>query len=368
MTKTSKFLLVGGGVLVCGLGAYAADRALVGGGAVQSTNDAYVTADFSLVAPKIGGLIDKVLVDDNEPVKAGQLLAHIDDRDERTAVAVAEAELASARADIDNLSAELDRQRPVIAQASASVRADQAALDFARANAVRYRNLSRGGAGTVEQQQQSDSQAQQAEAAKDRDEAAADAARRQIQILQAQRDKALAAAKRAQGSLDQARLDLSYTNVLAPLDGVVGERSVRVGNYVNAGTPLLAVVPLRQAYVLANFQETQLTHVEPGQAVRITVDTFPGVALRGHVDSLAPASGVAFSPIAPDNATGNFTKVVQRIPVKILLEPGQDLNARLRVGMSVEASVDTGSAPDAAHRDPRRAPDHVDHPAPANNA
>ncbi|WP_227495570.1 HlyD family secretion protein, partial [Pseudomonas aeruginosa] len=139
------------------------------------------------------------------------------------------------------------------------------------------------------------------------------------------------------------RLDLSYCELRAPFDGQVGRRQLRVGAYVTPGSALLAVVPLQQAYVVGNFQETQLTHVSPGQAVEIRVDTFPGEVLRGHVDSIAPATGLSFAPIAPDNATGNFTKVVQRIPVKIVLEPRQAMAGKLRVGMSVEARIDTAT-------------------------
>ncbi|MEI9916645.1 MAG: HlyD family secretion protein [Methylovirgula sp.] len=337
--------------------AYGVDRLIIGDGRIQSTDDAYITADFSTVAPKISGLLDKVEVEDNARVKAGQELVHIDDRDYRTAVAAAEGALGGAKAEVANLSAELARQTPVIGQADANILADDAALTFARANAQRYRNLSRGGAGTVEQQQQSAAQLQQAEAAKERDSEAADAARRQIAILQAQRDRALADAKRTEAALAQARLNLSYTHVLAPVDGVVGQRAIRVGNYVSPGTALLAIVPIDSAYVLANYQETQLTHLALGQKVEITVDAFPGVVLTGHVDSLAPASGIAFSPIAPDNATGNFTKVVQRIPLKIVFDPDQPLRARLRVGMSVETTLDTHSTPDK--NDINRALDHL---------
>ncbi|MDU2613595.1 MAG: HlyD family secretion protein, partial [Pseudomonas aeruginosa] len=149
--------------------------------------------------------------------------------------------------------------------------------------------------------------------------------------------------QRMQARRDQARLDLSYCELRAPFDGQVGRRQLRVGAYVTPGSALLAVVPLQQAYVVGNFQETQLTHVSPGQAVEIRVDTFPGKVLRGHVDSIAPATGLSFAPIAPDNATGNFTKVVQRIPVKIVLEPRQAMAGKLRVGMSVEARIDTAT-------------------------
>lgn len=150
--------------------------------------------------------------------------------------------------------------------------------------------------------------------------------------------------KRAQAKLEIASYELSYTRITAPQDGMVGERALRVGAYVTPGSKLLAVVPLAQAYVVANFQETQLTNVQPGQDVQVRVDTFGGAALNGRVESIAPATGVTFASIKPDNATGNFTKVVQRIPVKIVLEPGQPLAERLRVGMSVEASIDTAGA------------------------
>ncbi len=357
MTRTKKLLLIGG-VAACAIVAVSVDRLLLGDGRTERTDDAYVVADFSIVAPKVGGLIDGVAVEDNEHVRAGQELAHIDDRDYRAAVAAAEGALAAAQAKVETLTAGLGRQKPVIAQADATVRADDAALNFAQANATRYRNLSRGGAGTIEQQQQSASQLQQAMAAKDRDVAAAAAAQQELAVLNAQRDESDADLKRAQAALDQARLNLSYTHILAPIDGVVGQRSVRVGSYVSPGTALLAVVPLQSAYVLANFQETQLTHVEPGQHARITVDSLPGQTLNGTVDSLAPASGVAFSPIPPDNATGNFTKVVQRIPLKIWFDPGQRLVQRLRVGMSVEVSLGAARRGDDG-RSVLLAPNHV---------
>ncbi|MNV80874.1 putative multidrug resistance protein EmrK [compost metagenome] len=141
--------------------------------------------------------------------------------------------------------------------------------------------------------------------------------------------------------MERARFDLSYTRLVAPIDGVVGERAARVGAYVNPGAKIMAIVPLDRAYVVGNFQETQLTHVQPGQPVKIRVDTFSGESLTGRVDSIAPATGVTFASVRPDNATGNFTKVVQRIPVKIALDADQPLANRLRVGMSVEASIET---------------------------
>ncbi|MBU9553354.1 HlyD family secretion protein [Burkholderia multivorans] len=320
------------GLALKAAGAFESDR--------ESTDDAYVSADYTLVAPKVSGLVDAVFVDDNQRVRAGDALAHIDDRDFRVALQTAEAELLSARARLENVRARESRQQAAIAQAKATLAADDAALTFANQNAQRYRNLSRQGAGTEEQQQQADFRQKQQSAVRRRDGAALDAARRELNVLSSERAEAESAVEQAAAAVRQATLNLSYTNIVAPVDGVVGQRSVRVGAYVNAGTTLLAVVPLDEAYVVAHFRETQLARMRAGQPATIEVDALPGVRLRGHVDSVAPATGLTFAPIAPDNATGNFTKVVQRLPVKIKLERDQPDVARLRVGMSVVPSVD----------------------------
>lgn len=161
-------------------------------------------------------------------------------------------------------------------------------------------------------------------------------------MLRTQRDKAAGAQARAEAALEQAKLNVSYTEILAPVDGKIGRRSARVGAFVTPGAPVLAVVPLAQAYVVANFQENQIARMRPGAKARIKVDSFPGVVIRGRVESLAPATGVSFAPIAPDNATGNFTKIVQRVPVKITIDDGQEAASGLSVGLSVEAEVATG--------------------------
>jgi membrane fusion protein (multidrug efflux system) len=196
----------------------------------------------------------------------------------------------------------------------------------------------------MEEQQHAVTALDEQQAGQDRDRAALLAAQQELDILRAGRDKALGALARAQAALDQAKLNLSYTVIRAPIDGMVCQRSIRVGAIVGAGTPLLAVVPLSQAYVIANFQENQLARMRPHQSVRITVDSFPGLVLKGHVDSLAPATGIAFAPIAPDDATGNFTKIVQRLPVKVTLDPRQPAAARLRVGLSVEPTVNVAGS------------------------
>ncbi|WP_244207408.1 HlyD family secretion protein [Paraburkholderia fungorum] len=307
----------------------------------EATNDAYVTADYTVVAPRVAGQITGLLVEDNQVVQQGQLLAQIDDRDYRAAVASAQANVAMAKATIDNASTSIVQQQSVIEQANAALAAARASYTFARADYSRYTDLASRGAGSVQNAQQAQSRIDTAQADVARNQAAVQAARQQVAVLQSVRDRAQAALEQASAALDTARLNLSWTDIVAPVDGMVGQRSVRLGAYVTAGTPLLAVVPLQRAYVVANFQETQLTSVRRGQPADIRVDTFPGTVLHGTVDSLAPATGVTFAPIAPDNATGNFTKIVQRIPVKILLRPGQPELERLRVGMSVEATIRT---------------------------
>ncbi len=334
--------------------AWGGARLVNGNGVDQYTNDAYVTADFPTVAPKVSGRIDRVIAQDNEQVHAGEELAHIEDDDYRAALAVANGNVLAAQGDVANLEAEIARQDAVIAGARAAVQSDEADLVFARQNAARYRNLSSGGAGTIEQKQHSEAQEKEALASIARDQAGVDAAIRQVAVLKAQLERAQGVLLRAQGDAKQAELNLSYCTIPAPMDGVVGERGVRVGNYVHPGTGILAVVPTHEAYVLANFQETQLTKVQTGQSATIWVDTFPGHPLKAHVDSLAPATGVAFAPIQPDNATGNFTKVVQRIPVKLTFDPGQPLADKVRVGMSVEVNINTSSKPEGLHANDTR--------------
>jgi membrane fusion protein, multidrug efflux system len=310
-----------------------------GHGARQSTDDAYVTADFTLVAPKVAGNVLEVLVEDHQAVKKGQLLARIDDRDYVVAVDMAKADLAQAEADLARLRATVAQQGSAIERAGAAVAADQATLTFARANEARYRDLSSDGSATLQDRQQAESQAQAAAAQHKANSAALLGARQQVAILRAQVEQGEAQVARSKAALEAAELHLSYTKVNAPIDGVVGQRSVRVGAYAQVGAAMLAIVPLQSAHVEANFRETQLARMRVGQRVDIAVDMLPGTTLHGHVASLAPASSVSFSPIAPDNATGNFTKVVQRLPVKIVIDPGQDAARLLKVGMSVTPTV-----------------------------
>lgn len=309
-----------------------------------STDDAYVKADSTTIAPKVSGYISAVLVADNEPVKAGQVLARIDDRDFVVALAQAQADVEAARAAVAARQAQLDAQQSVIDAARATVAADHADAVFADQDNQRYASLAASGYGSRQKAQQAASRTAAARAAVVRDNAALAAAIKQTEILKAELAEARATLAHDEAVRQQAELNLSYTTVVSAVDGVVGNRSLRVGQYVQAGSQLLAVVPIAGTYIVANYKETQLTDVRPGQKVVIAVDTFPGVQVSGHVDSVAPASGQEFALLPPDNATGNFTKVVQRIPVRIVLDPGGPLAGRLRPGMSVNPTIDTRPA------------------------
>jgi membrane fusion protein (multidrug efflux system) len=292
----------------------------------------------------VSGYISKVPVDDNESVKAGEVLARIDPRDYQTALDQARANVAAAQAGIDTLNQQIGQQKLVIEQDRQQVASDQAALVFSQQDYQRYTELAKTGYGTVQRAQQAQADIRQKQAALQHDTAAVAAAEKQIGVFEAQLAQAKATLAQQRAMEHQAELNLSYTTITAPVDGTVGVRAVRVGQYVQAGTQLMAVAPLHAVYITANYKETQLTDVRPGQPVTIDVDTFPGTTVHGHVDSLAPASGQEFALLPPDNATGNFTKIVQRIPVKIAIEKNQPLLGRLRPGMSVEPTIDTRPA------------------------
>ncbi|HEY5929399.1 MAG TPA: HlyD family secretion protein [Burkholderiales bacterium] len=310
--------------------------------ATQSTDDAYVQADFTTVAPQVAGTVTKVWVEDHQAIKAGDLLATVDDRELVVAVDAAKARVASALASIASLQAHLVLQETAIRQAQAAVAADDASLKLAEENQVRYRNLSADGSGTVQALQQAEAQVRIQLASREKNQAGVQAARQRVDILKADLENARAGLEQAQSARSAAELKLSYTRITAPVGGVVGQKSVRNGAFVTVGQPLLAIVPLDKVYVTANFRETQLAHVQAGQAVDIVVDALPGEILKGSVESMGPASGVSYSVIAPHNATGNFTKIVQRLPVRIRIDPGQPTAARLRVGMSVAPRIHTG--------------------------
>jgi len=334
-------LFVAGGVVVLIVAIFYGYEYWTSGRFMVSTDDANLQADSVAISPEVAGYVAVVAVQDNEHVVPGQLLARIDDRDYRSALASAQANADAAAAGVDVLVQQMSQQTYAIAEAQAAVAGDQASLSFARQDEGRYATLARSGAGTMQEAQQSGTSAQTQRANLQRDTAAVGFAETQMTVLGAQLVKARAESALAQAALGQARLNLGYTVITSPIDGVIGERSLRVGQYVQAATQLMAVVPLRAVYVIGNYKETQLTDVRPGQKVAISVDTFPGVVVHGIVNSVAPASGEEFALLPPDNATGNFTKIVQRVPVKITIDPNDPLLGQLRPGMSVEPSIDT---------------------------
>ena len=305
------------------------------------TSDAYVMVHYATIAPRISGQVATVAVDDNDVVKTGQVLATLDPRDNETALASAEAAVARDKSRFDEISATVARQPSIIAEQQAAVVSARAKLAFGQADARRFGNLATTGAGSVQEHQQADTTLAQDQASVDSAEASLEAARRQLDVLKAQRSAVEATIKADEAQLQQARLNLSYTQLQAPIDGMVGERSVQVGNYVGPGTTSMTVVPLDQVYIEANYREVDLLHVRGGQPVTIHVDAYD-IDLKGTVVNVPAASGAAFAPIAPNNATGNFTKIVQRLPVKIVVTPGQPLAKLLRVGLSVETTIHTG--------------------------
>ncbi|MGJ5129889.1 HlyD family secretion protein [Bradyrhizobium oligotrophicum] len=323
-------------------------NAWTGNATTQSTNDAYVRADLTQLSSRVAGEVTKVAVSDFQQVKAGDLLVQIDPADYEAQVSQAEANVEAAQAALDNLSNQVELQYATIAQAEAQQVSAGAAEVQARQEEERQQSLSQSEAGTKQRLEQATAAYAKAQADVRASRAVIAAQRHQLEVLtgtKKQRGADLAGAKAA---LAAARLKLGYTRITAPFDGVVGQRQVQVGDYVNIGSSLIAVVPLPHVFVIANYKETQLTHVAPGQPVEITVDSFPGQRLHGRVERIAPASGSQFALLPPDNATGNFTKVVQRIPVRIALDGDQPLLARLLPGMSVVTHIRTTGQADGA--------------------
>jgi membrane fusion protein, multidrug efflux system len=313
----------------------------------QSTDDAYVGGNITPIAPKVSGYIARLAVTDNQRVKAGDLLVKLDDRDYRAALARAEANVAAQRAMLANLDATRDLQQAMIEQARAEVAAAQAEVARTRDDLSRYRALSKDQIASIQRFQQADADYKKAVAGAQKSAAALDAARRRLGVIDTQEQQAQAALDEAVAERDIARLNLGYTEIRAPIDGVIGNRSARLGTYVTPGTQLLAVVPSHGLWIDANFKENQIALLRPGQRVTIEADVLPGKTLEGVVESLAPATGAQFSVIPPENATGNFTRIVQRVPVRIgLLGSASELGA-LRPGLSVAVAVDERTAPAA---------------------
>ena len=308
----------------------------------ETTDNAFLQADKVTVSPRISGFVTAVAVGDNQPVHMGDVIATMDDRDARIQVDGARAELEKARAQLAGYRAAVGQQAATVASAQADIVNAEAGLAFSTQEAKRYADLLTSGAGTSQRAQQTDADLRQHQATLDKDRAALDSAQKQVHTYEALAASAVAGIASAQAKLDGAELSLGYATVRAPVDGVVGDRSVRVGQMVQAGMGLLTVVPMgRDIYLVANFKETQLGDMAVGQPVEFTVDAFGDHVFRGTVESFSPGTGAQFALLPPENATGNFTKVVQRVPVKIRLATDNPMLDRLRPGLSVEATVET---------------------------
>jgi membrane fusion protein (multidrug efflux system) len=305
-----------------------------------STDDAYVKADSSIIAPKVQGLIAEILVRDNQRVVKGQPLIRIDDEDYVQAVQSAEAEVQSAQAALDQLPAQQALASANARAASEAIRSADAERVRAAADDARFAKLA--GAGDISRSQadlaRSTSLKADAQAAQSR--ASYAASQQQVDVVAKSRGQLAAALAKAKAALSLAKQNLEHTVVRAPVDGIAGDRQAQVGEYVQPGTQLMTVVPLGTIYVVANFKETQTARMLQGQKARVEIDALPGRTFEGEVESFAPGSGSEFSLLPFEPATGNFTRIVQRMPVRIRIEPGQDDAARLRPGLSAEVRVD----------------------------
>jgi membrane fusion protein (multidrug efflux system) len=307
---------------------------------IESTDDAYVGGDITVIAPKVAGFIEQVAVIDNQAVKAGDLLVKLDDRDYRAALAKAEAAAEAQRATLANLDATRRLQLAIIAQARAGISASDAEVTRSSDDEVRFRDLSAHSAASVQVFQRADADYKQALAQGQRARAALDAAERQLDVIDTQKRQTEAALGEAVAGADLARLNVGYTELRAPIAGMVGNRSARTGAFASVGSQLVSIVPAQGLWVDANFKESQLAQMQPGLHATVTADVLPGHKFEGHVASLAPATGAQFSVLPAENATGNFTKIVQRVPVRIVLDGDASTLGRLRPGLSVSADVD----------------------------
>jgi membrane fusion protein (multidrug efflux system) len=326
-----------------------------GEGRAQITDDAFLTGDLTPLSAKVSGYITGVPVGDFATVRRGDLLAEIEPSDYRAQLAQASANSAAAAAALANIANQKAIQRALIRQAVANIDATAADVTRSHLEAERQRSLLNSHlAGTLQAVERADADAKRFAAGLRLNFAVLDQQKAVLDSLDVQQRQLAAQRDAADAQLQLARNNLGYTQIRSPEDGMVGQRQVRTGQFVNVGTQIAVVMPLPRIWVIANYKETQMTHIRAGQAARVTVDAFPDLVLTGHVESWSPGTGSVFTLLAPDNATGNFTKVVQRVPVKIVLDPNPALGALARPGMSVEATIDT-ARPDkgaAASRGP----------------
>jgi membrane fusion protein (multidrug efflux system) len=319
-----------------------------------ATDNAFVAADKIAVAPQVDGYVVEVAVADNQPVRAGDLLVRIDPATIQAQLAQANANAAALEAGVRQVDDKKKLETAMIAQREAGVTSAQAQVQWTQAELARYGQLNKAGYASAQREQTARAAQDQAAAAVDQAQAALAAERQSAASLGSARDQTAAQAAAARAAVEQAKIDLSRTEIRSPAAGVVGARGVRVGQYVRPGGPLLTVVPVADAYVVANFKETQVSRLRIGQPVEIRADAFGDRSIKGRIDSFAPATGAEFALIPVENAVGNFTKIAQRLPVKIAVEPGQPL--ALRPGLSVEVKVDVTRQTGASFADAAAAP------------
>jgi membrane fusion protein (multidrug efflux system) len=310
----------------------------------EETDDAYMAGDLTPLSSKVSGYVATVPVSDFQTVRKGDLVVEIDPADYASQLAQASANLATARATLTNLANQKDIQRALIRQAEATIQATSAdlvrySLEAQRQNTLLQTRV----AGTQQLVEQADANQKRTAAQLQLNTAQLDQQKAVLASLDVQQEELTAQVRAAEAQEQLARNNLGYTRIVSPVDGLLGQRQVRAGQFVNVGTQVIAVMPLSNIWVIANYKETQMTSVRLGQHARVTVDAFPDLKLSGHVDSWSPGTGSTFALLAPDNATGNFTKVVQRVPVKIVLDANPSLGTLVRPGMSVEATIDTGA-------------------------
>jgi membrane fusion protein, multidrug efflux system len=311
----------------------------------ETTDDAYVSGDVTVIGPKVSGYITELPITDNQYVHAGDLLVRVDARDYRAALAKAVGAVNAQTATLANLEATAALQQSVIARARAEIDVADAEAVRSRDDDQRYKGLVSRSSVSVESAQRAEATYKAAAANSVKAKAELQGAERQLSVIATQKQQVAAALEQAQAERDIAQLNVGYTELRAPIDGYIGNRRARVGMYAAAGTQLLSVVPAHGLWIDANFKEDQLARMQPGQTVTIRADILPGRVFHGHLDSLAPATGAQFSILPPENATGNFTKIVQRVPVRVYLDGADGQLGQLRPGLSVMAEVDTKAEP-----------------------
>jgi membrane fusion protein, multidrug efflux system len=311
---------------------------------IQTTDDAYVGGNVTTLSPHVAGFVAKILVGDNQFVHAGQLVVELDDRDYKANLAHADAVVQNQTAALANLHAKYALQQSMIDQAEADLMAKKAEAGFAHEDAVRYHALAVSTFGSLQTDQKAFAADQKAAATVRSGEAGLAAARQQLAVLDTEIAETKASLAQAQADLSTAQLDLGYTKIRSPIDGYIGDRAAQIGAYTTVGTALLSIVPAHGLWVDANFKEDQLARMRAGEPASFVADVVPGRKFTGRVLSLAPATGATFSVIPPENATGNFTKIVQRVPVRIAVDDGDGTLGLLRPGLSTTVDVDTRSA------------------------